>query len=60
MKRLPTWEETLARVAKVSKMGNKVVSITRARKQPTKAQKKKLLLAFFEGMERSIKEDQKP
>jgi len=60
MTKLPSLEETLVRIARVSKMGDKVVSISRAPKKPTKAQKKRLLLAFLEGMERGIKEDQKP
>jgi hypothetical protein len=46
-----SFEETLERVARVSKLGDKVVSITR---RPTKAQKKRLLLAFFEGMEKNL------
>lgn len=58
MKKLPPLEETLERVARVSQMGNKVVSITR-KKQPTKAQKKELLLKFFAEVER-VAEDQKP
>ena len=58
MKKLPSLEETLARVARVSKMGDKVVSITR-KKQPTKAQKKKLLLTFLAEMTRILEEGQK-
>ncbi len=38
----------------ISEVGH--ISITRVRKQPTKAQKKKLLLAFFAAMERVIRE----
>ena len=37
-------------------MGDKVVSITRT-KQPTKAQKRKLLLTFFAEMERVLLEE---
>ena len=48
-------KETLERVTRVSKMGDKVVSITRVRKQPTKAQRKGMLLTFFEEMERSLR-----
>ncbi len=57
MKKLPPLEETLARAARVSKMGDKVVSITRKPKQPTKAQKKKLLLTFFAETERVLLEE---
>lgn len=55
MKKLPPLEQTLQRVARVSKMGSKVVSITR-KKQPTNAQKKQMLLTFLAEMERVMKE----
>ena len=54
MKKLRRLEETLERVARVSRLEDKIVSITRVRKQPTTAQKKRLLLAFFAEMERVI------
>jgi len=58
MKKLPSLEESIARAARASKMGDKVVAITR-KKQPTKAQKKKMLLTFLAEMERVIREGQK-
>ena len=56
-KQIPSLTDTLARVTRASQMGDKIVSITRVRKQPTKAQKKKMLLTFFAEMERVLLEE---
>jgi hypothetical protein len=56
MKRLPTWKETLERLAKVSKNDTKrkVVKI-----RATTEEKKKLLLTCFAEMERVLNEGEK-
>lgn len=56
MKKIPSLEETLQQVQRASALGDKVVSITRVRKQPTTAQKKQMLLTFFAEMQRVFQE----
>ena len=50
MNKLPTWEETLARLQRASKLRRKVESITRGRKRATDAQRKRLLKVLLNGL----------
>ena len=53
--KLPSWEETLARLERAVKLGNKVVSITRGkRRRVTDAQRKKILKVALEALIRGL------